>query len=364
MVWMESSFKEFLEKTEKKKIVCYGAGMLPLYLEPLFEKYHIAERICCFLDGNPEKDGQEIELGKRRLPIKNKEALREFYPEEGALLVTAEKYHEILRSLEQLEEFKVWDCYVWPLLNLSCFRESVENLEVGEEDGLHNSEAPVTAIRKPNSRKIPKTIHYTWFGRGEKTPLMKRCIESWRNHCPDFTIQEWNEDNYDISGNIYMKQAYEAGKWAYVSDFARLDILYQHGGIYLDTDVELFQSIKNICSKKGFVCAGEWPVPNSGAGIGCVPGHPLVKEMMKKREEMPFFDMQGRGDCHTNSNYEMEVLLRHGFSMDFTLQCREGFVFYPPDVIAPVSITGEDSYVTARTIGKHHCNNSWRKEQC
>lgn len=356
MVWTGLSFNDFLRNVEKKNIICYGAGMLPLYLEPLFSEYHILERINCFLDGNPEKGGTEMLLGGKRIPVRKWDAFQEWDPKENSLLITAERYPEILKRLEQLECFQAWDCYVWPLLNLSCFKENWNRSGSVADVGLHN-------LKTAGSR-IPKVIHYTWFGKGEKTFLMEQCIESWRVHCPEFRIQEWNEDHYDISKNLYVKQAYETGKWAYVSDFARLDILYRHGGIYLDTDVELFQSIGNICAGDGFICAGEWPVPNSGAGVGCVPGHPMIKEMMRAREERPFLDKRGKNDCRTNSNYEMEVLLEHGFSMDFSLQQQGNFFFYPPDVIAPASITGEDAYVTERTIGKHYCGNSWREKTC
>lgn len=115
---------------------------------------------------------------------------------------------------------------------------------------------------------IPKVIHYCWFGRGEKPELVQRCIESWHKFCPDYEIIEWNEDNFDISCNRWCKEAYESKKWAFVSDYARLKAVYDHGGIYLDTDVELksvlpeellknksfffFEGIRNINTGFGF----------------------------------------------------------------------------------------------------------------
>ena len=86
---------------------------------------------------------------------------------------------------------------------------------------------------------IPKIIHYCWFGRGEKPELAKKCIASWKKFCPDFEIREWNEDNYDVNHNAYTARAYAARKYAYVSDYARMWILYNEGGLYFDTDVEL-----------------------------------------------------------------------------------------------------------------------------
>ena len=87
---------------------------------------------------------------------------------------------------------------------------------------------------------IPKTIHYCWFGGGEKSKLIQKCIKSWKRFCPDYPIVEWNESNFPLaSAPPYVKQAYEAKKWAYVADYARLKILFDNGGVYMDTDVEL-----------------------------------------------------------------------------------------------------------------------------
>ena len=88
---------------------------------------------------------------------------------------------------------------------------------------------------------IPKKIHYFWIGGNPKPESVLYCIDSWKKYCPDYEIIEWNESNYDFTKNEYMRQAYEAKKWAFVTDYARLDVIYKYGGIYLDTDVELIK---------------------------------------------------------------------------------------------------------------------------
>ena len=89
---------------------------------------------------------------------------------------------------------------------------------------------------------IPKIIHYCWFGDGPISPESRKCMESWKKYCPDYKIIEWNEQNFDISQNRYAQQAYEAKKYAFVSDYVRLAVLYEYGGIYLDTDVETLRN--------------------------------------------------------------------------------------------------------------------------
>ena len=108
-------------------------------------------------------------------------------------------------------------------------------------------------IRKVFVMSIPKIIHYCWVGNSEKPKSVLKCIESWKKFCPGYEIKEWNESNYDFSKNEYMRQAYEAKKWGFVPDYARLDIIYNYGGIYLDTDVEIIKPFPKIVDGNGFM---------------------------------------------------------------------------------------------------------------
>ena len=90
---------------------------------------------------------------------------------------------------------------------------------------------------------IPKKIHYCWFGGKEKPEDVKRYIASWKKYCPDYEIKEWNESNFDIRENNYCREAYEAKKWAFVTDYVRLKALYEDCFFYMDTDVEVVKSL-------------------------------------------------------------------------------------------------------------------------
>ena len=100
---------------------------------------------------------------------------------------------------------------------------------------------------------IPKTVHYCWFGKKPLPESAKKCIDSWRKFLPGYRIKEWNEDNFDVGITAYTQQAYEAKKYAFVSDYARFWILYHHGGLYFDTDVELIRPIDDIIAKGPFM---------------------------------------------------------------------------------------------------------------
>lgn len=127
---------------------------------------------------------------------------------------------------------------------------------------------------------IPKVIHYCWFGRNPKPELINKCIESWKKFCPDYEIKEWNEDNFDIHQCPYVEEAYECKKWAFVSDCARLKIIYDNGGIYLDTDVELLDSLDNILKYDFFFAFEHEFRVNTGYGFGAKKMSPIVQEML------------------------------------------------------------------------------------
>lgn len=122
---------------------------------------------------------------------------------------------------------------------------------------------------------IPKTIHYCWFGKGEKSQLIKNCIESWKQTCPEFTIIEWNEDNFDVHGNAFTNRMYKERKWAFVADYARLVILEKHGGFYLDTDMLLLSSLSPLTIYP-CVLGEEEPGIISAGMIGAVPSNLFI----------------------------------------------------------------------------------------
>lgn len=99
---------------------------------------------------------------------------------------------------------------------------------------------------------IPKIIHYCWFGRGKMPKLALKCLKSWNKYCSDYKVICWNEDNFDINSNQYVKEAYESRKYAFVSDYVRLYALYNYGGVYMDTDVEVIKNIDKFLAEKAF----------------------------------------------------------------------------------------------------------------
>lgn len=137
---------------------------------------------------------------------------------------------------------------------------------------------------------IPKRIHYCWFGGNPKPEIIEKCIASWHIFCPDWEIIEWNESNYDISAYPYMKEAHNAKKWAFVSDVARLDIVAKHGGVYLDTDVELLAPIDELMQHNAFHIFETERNIATGLGFGASAGHPTVSAMLAHYEGRHFLN--------------------------------------------------------------------------
>lgn len=134
---------------------------------------------------------------------------------------------------------------------------------------------------------IPKTIHCVWFGRGEKSDRAKLCIESWKKYLPDYEIIEWNEDNFDINFNKWTKKSYEDKKYAFTSDVARLWALYNYGGIYMDTDVEVYKPLDEFLSEEGFTGFEDINYPVT-ATLGAEKGNPVIKKMLDYYNDLDF----------------------------------------------------------------------------
>lgn len=210
---------------------------------------------------------------------------------------------------------------------------------------------------------IPKKIHYCWLGGNPLPESAKKCIKSWKKYCPDYEIIEWNETNYDFTKNKYMKEAFEAKKWGFVPDYARLDIIYQHGGIYLDTDVELVRSYDELLSNQGFVGFEDNQFLNLGQGFGAEPGNSMIKNLMDSYEKLSFLNPDGSLNMTASPELNTEVFAREGLILDGSMQEIAGFRFLPPDYLCPKSLNDGIIRKTSNTYSIHHFDASWFDEK-
>ena len=215
--------------------------------------------------------------------------------------------------------------------------------------------------------EIPKIIHYCWVGGKEKPASVQYCIESWKKFCPDYVIKEWNESNYDFSKNEYMRQAYEAKKWGFVPDYARLDIVYEHGGIYLDTDVELLKSYDSFLDKDAFMGFentgnGEFFV-NCGQGFGAAPHNEIIKRARDLYENISFINEDGSYNMLPSPYYTTQTLRQLGLVQENRDQLLPGVSVYASDVFCPKTFRSGEVNLTERTVSIHHFTASWMDEK-
>ena len=217
---------------------------------------------------------------------------------------------------------------------------------------------------------IPKIIHYFWLGNGDKSELVKKCIASWEKFCPDYEIIEWNESNYDMTKNEYMYQAYQARRWGFATDVARLDVVYQYGGIYLDTDVELVRSIDGLLEYDGFIgfelpvdAKGTYYTVNTGQGFGAVAGALVIRKMLDEYESLSFFHPDGSQNLTACPAYNTRALHSLGLRLDNSFQKIGNFAVYPAEYFCPVNWKSKKCEITGNTYSIHHFNASWLTEK-
>ncbi len=212
---------------------------------------------------------------------------------------------------------------------------------------------------------IPKVIHYCWFGRNPKPKLAEKCIKSWRKYCPDYEIIEWNEDNFDISTcPLYVRQAYEVKKWAFVTDYVRLKVVFDHGGIYMDTDVELKKPLDTLLGHQGYFGFEDGVHIATGLGFGAVQGLPILKEIMDDYEGIPFIREDGSFDPIPCPVRNTDVFIRHGLKQDGTFQTLDDDIqLLPTEYLCPITYFSGEKNVTQNTVSIHWYSASWQTKQ-
>lgn len=340
--------ENFLKKIiAVENIICFGAGKQANNLDDIYEGTAALNKIVCFIDNDKKKQNTKRKLGNRFIDVMSFDHLINMNLSKTIILITCEKYMDILEQIEAEEKTKNLECY--------CLIHQIAFLK---EDIVMKKRIPVSLKRSKN-RLIPKTIHYCWFGKNPIPDQNKRWMESWHKFCPDYKIIEWNENNYDVSQNKYMKQAYEQKKWGFVPDFARLDIIYHYGGIYFDTDVELIKNIDDLLWQKGFACFENENYVNLGLGFGAVKNLPIIKEMLECYNEINFINEDKSLNLIASPTWQTRVLKERGLVLNGEYQIIEDLTLLPEKVL-----TGKNWYTkrirnTFYTKAIHHYAGSW-----
>lgn len=206
---------------------------------------------------------------------------------------------------------------------------------------------------------IPKIIHYCWFGGKEKPNIVKKCIESWKNNLPDYEFREWNESTFNINSQIFVKESYEIGNYAFVSDYVRVYSLYNYGGIYLDTDTEVLKSLDSFLFENSF-----WGFEEKNyiatSIIGAEPKNNIIKEFLDYYKRFSLYDEKGNIKKFTNVLVVTDILKKKGILLDGTYQKIEGEVtVYPQEYFSPYDYINCYMKQSDYTVAIHHFHKSW-----
>lgn len=205
---------------------------------------------------------------------------------------------------------------------------------------------------------IPKKIHYCWFGGGELSESAKKCMESWRKYCPDYEIVEWNETRFDVRQNRYVKEAYEAGKWAFIADMVRLYALVTEGGVYLDTDVELVRSLDESL-RFSAVLGFEGKRRLSTAFMATEPSRSCFRAMLSEYRHLRFVREDGSLDMTTNVERMTAFFALRGLRLNGKRQSVAGVTILPTEYFSPKDFDTGVLRVTEKTVCIHHFEGTW-----
>lgn len=212
---------------------------------------------------------------------------------------------------------------------------------------------------------IPKKIHYIWFGGSPLPPLAERCIASWRKHMPDYEIIRWDETNFDTGCCDYVREAVSVKKWAFASDYARFKILYEYGGVYLDTDVELLKSLDEIVERGPFMGfeqdfdSAKSGTVAPGLGLAANPGLGIFKTILDSYETDHFIKAGGVYDQTTVVVRTTDILKDVGLEEKPGIQNVAGLTIYPSEYFCPKDFLTHEINITEKTYAIHHFDGSW-----
>jgi len=216
-------------------------------------------------------------------------------------------------------------------------------------------------MKQDDSSRIPQVIHYCWFGQSKKSGLIQECIESWKKNLPNYEIIEWNEQNFNIDCCEYVREAYQNKKWAFVSDYARLWVLYEYGGLYFDTDVQVLKSFDQFLEEELFTGfeAKDSPVT---AVMGAKKGDKLVKQMLDYYEDKHFVNPDGTLNQTTNTIIITQLFIEKGIKRNGKKQSVDGLTVYPQIYFCPNNFSRIWNRPSKDSFAVHHFDQSWKAE--
>ncbi len=328
-----------------KRVFVFGAGKT---LEPCLDLYFSNVPIQAISDNNKSLWGKSVRNGSDNIPIVSPNELVQQIKRVGLknciLFITSTFYaSEIVEQFDNISDLDGLETYLAVLVRCTKEECSPFSFTTGKE-------------------KIPKKIHYIWIGGKPLPDEFQKNIDTWKRFNPDYEIIRWDESNYDFSKCDYVREAYKTRSWGFVPNYARLDIVYNEGGIYLDTDVEVVKNFDVLLNDRAFFCMGCADRVSNGCGFGSVAGHPLLKALKAAFEQSHFLvnGAPGKKPCHS---FLHPVLRDYGFTIKNEYQKINDTVLYPAECMSPYTLEGLGNFYSERTLSIHKEAGTWKNER-
>ena len=341
------SVSELVDRlNNSSKIFIFGTGKRLELLQHLIDFRVFGEKAIKLLDNSRNRQGTCIYIGGRECVVSGLDEAQRETDDNTVVIITPEiVYTDIYDQITQIPDFN--RCDIVCLTHVIAIESDLRGLK---------RKAYINSIGK---QKIPKVIHYCWFGGKEIPDRYKEWMDSWRSFCPDYEIIQWNEKNYDINKNRYMKDAYDEKKWGFVPDYARLDIVNTYGGIYLDTDVEIIRNFDDLLYDNAYMGFQSDELVNLGHGFASTSDNELLHEMLEQYETLEFISKNGVLNMLPSPYYQTEVLKRNGLKLNGEQQIIKETVIYPEKMFCAKSAVTMATKILDYTHSIHHFDGSW-----
>ncbi len=337
---------DYFATLRTKDIICWGSGKHFRNITcPFLCNSGLIENLNGFVGVS---DKETVDVQGRSYEVLGKEKLTELDSTKTIILIAVTGYEEIINQLQSDARLSGFEAIP------SIFLESLY-----EDIALLSCQKPPLNYRKHDKPLIPRIIHAIWFSGDPMPELYLRCLDSWRKFAPDYEIKIWNLETYKPDHCLFFEQAIEHKNWAFASDYARADLLYRYGGIYMDFDVEMLRPIDDLLYNDAYMSFESLDRIECGSGMGSKPGHPIIREICESYENRPYLKPDGTWDNSTCPVRYTQIIEKHGLKKDGSFQQVEDITIYPFEVLTCKSFDTGIIYRTNYSYTIHHHNGSW-----
>ena len=337
---------EYFEELKTKEIISWGSGK---HFRNITYPFLSRSGLICNMKGFVDVPGtMDAEIGGRLYGRIGKDELAGMNRKKTIILIAVTGYDEILTQIRSDNILSSFEAI--PSIYLESLYEDMLLLSV---------DRPPRNYRKHDNEIIPRIIHGIWLSGDPMPELYVRCLESWKKYVPDYDIKIWDLESYEPDHCLFFEQAIAHKNWSFASDYARADLLYRYGGVYMDLDVEMLRPIDDLLYNDAYMSFESLDRIECGSGMGAYPGHPILKEICESYERRPYLREDGSWDTSTCPVRYTEVIEKHGLKKNGGFQSVEDITIYPFEMLTGKSFDTGITYSTESSYTLHHHNGSW-----